>query len=98
MDFSYHSHNFEFRKAGGETWLEIFYDKADPRYVKAGLDTYWVQAGGGCPAAWIRELAGRMPVLHVKDMVVGRPVCAWRRSARATWTGPPSSPPPGTPA
>ncbi|OPX24853.1 MAG: xylose isomerase [Planctomycetales bacterium 4484_123] len=71
MDFSYHNHNFEFQKAGGKTWLEILYDQADPQYVKAELDTYWVQAGGGCPAAWIRKLAGRMPVLHLKDMVMG---------------------------
>ncbi len=71
MDFSYHNHNFEFRKADGKTWLELLYDNSDPRYVKAEIDTYWVQAGGGDPAAWIRKYPGRMPILHLKDMVMG---------------------------
>ena len=34
------------------------------------LDTYWVQHGGADPAAWIRRLKGRMPVVHLKDMTV----------------------------
>ncbi|KPK85741.1 MAG: xylose isomerase [Phycisphaerae bacterium SM23_33] len=71
MDFSYHNHNFEFQKAGGTTWLERLYESCDGNYVKAEIDTYWVQAGGGDPAAWIRKYAGRMPILHLKDMVMG---------------------------
>lgn len=71
MDFSYHNHNFEFQKAGGKTWLELLYDSSDPRYLKAEIDTYWVQAGGGDPAEWIARCAGRMPILHLKDMVMG---------------------------
>ena len=36
----------------------------------AELDTYWIQAGGGDPVAWIRRCAGREPLLHLKDMTV----------------------------
>jgi sugar phosphate isomerase/epimerase len=71
MDFSYHNHNFEFQKADGKTWLELMYDNCDPRYVKTEIDTYWVQAGGGEPAVWIRKYAGRMPIIHFKDMTMG---------------------------
>jgi len=71
MDFSYHNHNFEFQKVGGKTWLELIYENSDPALVKAEIDTYWVQAGGGDPAEWIRKVSGRMPVLHLKDMVIG---------------------------
>lgn len=71
MDFSYHNHNHEFVKVGGKTLLEMLYESSDARYLKAEIDTYWVQAGGGDPAAWIRKYAGRMPVLHLKDMVMG---------------------------
>ncbi len=71
MDFSYHNHNFEFQRAAGKTWLELLYENADPRFVKVEIDTYWVQAGGGDPAAWIRKYAGRMPILHLKDMTMG---------------------------
>ena len=70
MDFSYHNHNFEFRKHQGKTWLELLYAGSDARYVKAEIDTYWVQAGGGDPAAWVARCAGRMPILHLKDMVM----------------------------
>ncbi len=45
-------------------------NETDPRYVQAELDTYWVQHGGGDPAAWIRKVKNRMPVVHLKDMVI----------------------------
>ena len=70
MDFSYHNHNHELAKYEGKTWLERLYEQADPRYLKAEIDTYWIQAGGGDPAEWIRKCAGREPLLHLKDMIV----------------------------
>jgi sugar phosphate isomerase/epimerase len=36
--------------------------------VKAEIDTYWVQRGGADPAAYIRQYAGRCPLIHLKDM------------------------------
>ena len=71
ITLSYHNHNFEFKKTAGKTWLEILYENADPAYLKAEIDTYWVQAGGGDPAEWITKLSGRVPALHLKDMVIG---------------------------
>jgi sugar phosphate isomerase/epimerase len=71
MDFSYHNHNFEFTRTGKKTWLELIYENSDPRYVKAEIDTYWVQAGGGDPAWWIARYPRRQPILHLKDMVYG---------------------------
>ena len=32
------------------------------------LDTFWVQAGGGDPAYWLRRLSGRVDCVHFKDM------------------------------
>ena len=71
IDFSYHNHNHEFASFEGKTWLERLYDQAGPHLLKAELDVYWVQAGGGDPAAWIRRCAGRQPLLHLKDMTIG---------------------------
>ncbi len=73
MTFSYHNHSFEFVKFDGRAGLEILFDESDPRYLQAELDTYWVQHGGADPAAWIDRLAGRMPVVHLKDMVMLSP-------------------------
>ncbi len=70
MDFSYHNHDHEFVRIGEKTWLEELYEKASPEHLKAEIDTYWITAGGGDPAAWIRKLAGREPLLHLKDMAI----------------------------
>jgi len=70
LSFSYHNHSFEFIKFGDRSGLELFFDETDPRYVRAELDTYWIQHGGADPIAWIDRMAGRMPVIHLKDMVM----------------------------
>ena len=70
LTFSYHNHSFEFIKFGDRSGLDIFFDETDPRYVRAELDTYWIQHGGADPIAWIDRMAGRMPVIHLKDMVM----------------------------
>jgi sugar phosphate isomerase/epimerase len=70
IDFSYHNHNHELIRYGDDTWLGALYSKADPKHLKAEIDTYWIQAGGGDPADWIRRCSGRIPLLHLKDMTV----------------------------
>jgi sugar phosphate isomerase/epimerase len=70
MDFSYHNHSHELARCGEGTWLGALYDQADPAVLKAEIDTYWIQHGGGDPAAWVRRCAGREPLLHLKDMVI----------------------------
>jgi sugar phosphate isomerase/epimerase len=70
LTFSYHNHSFEFVRFGKRTGLQLLYDETDPRYFKAELDTYWIQHGGGDPAAWIRKMKDRMPVVHLKDMLI----------------------------
>lgn len=68
--FGYHNHGFEFQKYGDRLGLEILYEESDARYVVSELDTYWVQYGGGDPAAWIRRLKDRSPIIHLKDMTI----------------------------
>lgn len=70
MDFSYHNHNHELARYGDKTWLATLYDTADPSLLKAEIDVYWIQAGGGDPAYWVQRCAGRQPLLHLKDMMV----------------------------
>jgi len=73
LTFSYHNHSFEFVKFGGRTGLALLLEETDPRFVQMELDTYWIQHGGGDPVAWIERVAGRMPVAHLKDMVMRTP-------------------------
>jgi sugar phosphate isomerase/epimerase len=70
LSFSYHNHSFEFVRFGNRTALEIIYAESDPRYLKAEIDTYWVQHGGGDVREWILRMKNRMPVIHFKDMVM----------------------------
>jgi sugar phosphate isomerase/epimerase len=71
IDFSYHNHNHELMRYGKKTWLEMLYEQASPKMLKAEIDVYWIQAGGGDPAVWVRKCAGREPLLHLKDMTAG---------------------------
>jgi sugar phosphate isomerase/epimerase len=70
LSFSYHNHSFEFMKFGGRTGLDILYSETDPQFVQAEIDTFWIQHGGGDPVHWIRAMKNRMPVIHLKDMVM----------------------------
>jgi len=72
LTLCYHNHAFEFEKFGKKTGLEILYSESNPKYLKAELDTYWVAFGGGDPAAWCLKYSGRLPLVHMKDMVAAK--------------------------
>lgn len=63
----YHNHGIEFLRVGGKTLLETMYDTTRPENLVGEIDTYWVQYGGGDPVAWCERLAGRLPLIHLKD-------------------------------
>jgi sugar phosphate isomerase/epimerase len=85
---AYHNHSFELERFGPESGLEILYRSGDRSLLGAQIDTYWIQYGGGSPAAWIRRMGGRMPTIHVKDMAVsdGDPVMAEIGEGNLDWT------------
>ncbi|HEY3289995.1 MAG TPA: sugar phosphate isomerase/epimerase, partial [Anaerolineae bacterium] len=87
LTFSYHNHSFEFERFGSRTALDVIYEESDPRYLKAELDTYWVQHGGGDPALWITKMKNRLPVVHLKDMVIidGKQVMAEIGEGNLNW-------------
>lgn len=66
----YHNHHQEFRKLDGRLILDLIYEGTRPGHLQGELDTYWVQFGGGDPVAWCERLAGRLPVIHLKDYMV----------------------------
>ncbi|HVN79307.1 MAG TPA: sugar phosphate isomerase/epimerase [Terriglobia bacterium] len=68
LQLCYHNHDFEFKKVNGKYLLDSLFAAADPNLVKAEVDVYWVQHGGEDPIAHLRKYAGRVPLLHIKDM------------------------------
>ena len=70
--FMYHNHDQEFQRIGNQVILEKLAQDIPAEVMGFTLDTFWVQAGGGDPAQWIGKLAGRVPVIHLKDYAYGR--------------------------
>ena len=68
--FGYHNHSHELEKFGDRTGLAILYEDSAPDLFLGEIDTYWIQHGGGDVCWWIRKLAGRLPLLHLKDMLM----------------------------
>ncbi len=84
----YHNHHLEFRRQDGRTVLEAIFAQADPRYLQAEPDTYWVQFGGGDPVDWCQRLHGRLPILHMKDYALDaafKPVFAEIGTGNLDW-------------
>lgn len=71
LGLAYHNHAFELERLdGGRTGLDVLYASTTGNDLSAELDTYWLQYAGASPAGWIRRLAGRVPIVHMKDMAI----------------------------
>ena len=67
ITLTYHNHAMEFEKFDGKTALDILYDSSCAINLQSELDTHWVQMGGANPILWLKKMANRMPLLHLKD-------------------------------
>ena len=72
MKFMYHNHNGEYETLGADGRPVMFHLSEDftPAQMGFTLDTYWVYFGGFDVVPEIERLAGRLPVVHLKDMFV----------------------------
>lgn len=71
MQLLYHNYDWEFERFDGDYALDVLLQATDPELLKLELDTYWAQRAGVDPAAYLRRLNGRCPLLHIKDMEPG---------------------------
>ena len=68
---TYHHHNFEFARIDGyKTIMDLLYENLDPKNTSFVLDTCWISAGGGDICAWLEKCAGRVDILHLKEMAL----------------------------
>lgn len=70
LALAYHNHAFELERFDSQTGLDLLFAATPPGTLHAELDTYWLQFAGASPASRIRSLAGRVPLVHLKDMTV----------------------------
>lgn len=67
--FAYHNHDFEFEKFDGDVpAYDVIFGSTDPNIVKIEMDAFWVRKAGYDPVEYINKYAGRVPLIHVKDM------------------------------
>ena len=87
LRLAYHNHAFELQRWDGQTGLDALFTATQGDALRAELDTYWLQYGGANPAAWIRKLKARVPLVHVKDMAVdrGKPLMAEVGEGNLDW-------------
>ena len=68
---TYHNHQFESARIDGyKTLMDILYEELDPSSTSFVLDTCWVAAGGADVTGWMEKLAGRIDILHLKDLTL----------------------------
>jgi sugar phosphate isomerase/epimerase len=70
LTLGYHNHSFEFRpvdEARSRSAFDVLVEMFDPRFVSFELDVFWASMAGVDPAALLRRLSGRVPLLHLKD-------------------------------
>jgi sugar phosphate isomerase/epimerase len=83
----YHNHHIEFTRFDGVRLLEIIRSEA-PR-LRFELDVHWIHRGGADPVTVLREYAGVVDLVHLKDYRIARPdeatFDALANGDRATW-------------
>jgi sugar phosphate isomerase/epimerase len=51
--------------------FDYLMEHTDSKLVQCEMDIYWVKKGGADPLTMLKKYAGRIPILHVKDMAPG---------------------------
>jgi sugar phosphate isomerase/epimerase len=70
IELYYHTHHIEFQKYDGEYLLDII--KNNTTKLGFELDVHWIQRAGVNPAEFVKEYAGRISLLHLKDYRIGQ--------------------------
>jgi sugar phosphate isomerase/epimerase len=65
-ELGYHNHWAEVGIVEGRPAYQIMFENLEPN-VFFEIDTYWVRVGGLDPAAVVKEMGSRAPLLHIKD-------------------------------
>ena len=65
ITLAYHTHHVDFAKHDGETLFDIVRRVSPTLHYE--IDVHWVQRGGRDPVAVLREFAGSVELVHLKD-------------------------------
>lgn len=71
LTLCWHNHDKEFIAMEEGLPFDYLMEHTDKQLVKCEMDIYWVVKGGADPLTMLKNHAGRIPILHVKDMSPG---------------------------
>lgn len=71
LTLCWHNHDKEFIAMEEGLPFDFLMAHTDKNLVKCEMDIYWVAKGGADPLTVLKKYAGRIPILHVKDMAPG---------------------------
>jgi sugar phosphate isomerase/epimerase len=69
IQLAYHNHHVDFSKHDGETLFDIVRRLSPSLHFE--IDVHWVQRGGKNPVDVLREYAGEVELVHLKDYRIG---------------------------
>ncbi|WP_323922635.1 sugar phosphate isomerase/epimerase family protein [Aeromonas caviae] len=67
MTLAYHNHNFEMKKYGNKTAMDLILENSTPSNLLVEIDVAWVSRGGQDPAKIIKKYKNRVFAIHAKD-------------------------------
>ncbi|MFJ5622883.1 sugar phosphate isomerase/epimerase family protein [Peribacillus loiseleuriae] len=70
IQFYYHNHHIEFQKYDGEFLLDLI--KNNTKNLGFEIDVHWVARAGVNPVELLKQYAGRIGLLHLKDYRIGK--------------------------
>ena len=71
ISLCYHNHGFEFRPTEGVRPIDILLERTNKDLVGLELDVFWVAVAGDDPISFLKNHAGRIPLIHLKDLPKG---------------------------
>jgi sugar phosphate isomerase/epimerase len=74
LRFCYHNHDFEFEPKPGGRPIDTLIEHLDKGLVGLEVDTFWVSMAGSNAEEFLRRNAGRVEMVHLKDMAPGTPI------------------------
>ncbi|GAB4413062.1 MAG: sugar phosphate isomerase/epimerase [Bryobacter sp.] len=71
LQLAYHNHAFEFEPVAGtpDTLLDVLMKNTDAKLVGLELDVMWSQVAGVDPVSIFRKYKGRIPLVHLKNVM-----------------------------
>lgn len=70
IELYYHTHHLEFQKFDGVYLLDLI--KHNTTKLGFELDVHWIQRAGENPVEFVKQYAGRISLLHLKDYRIGQ--------------------------